>query len=136
MADLTITAGNVIAGSDARIAQGVAGATVTAGQVVYLDSADGRFKLADSDAATAPVRLPAGIALNGASNGQPLSVAQAGSVTMGATLVAGTTYYLSDEPGGICPLGDLTTGDFTVVVGMATTAAVLVVHIQSSGVAL
>ena len=42
MADLTITAANVVPGAGARITNGTAGATVTAGQVVYLDPADNR----------------------------------------------------------------------------------------------
>jgi hypothetical protein len=64
MADLTITAANVIAGNSAKTETGTAGATVTAGQVVYKDSADNKFKLADNDSATAGLRSPYGIALH------------------------------------------------------------------------
>lgn len=42
MADVTITAANVIAGSDAQTLLGTAGAAVTAGQVVALDTAAAR----------------------------------------------------------------------------------------------
>jgi hypothetical protein len=64
MADLTITAASVLAGSGAKKVNGTAGATITAGQAVYLDSADNEYKLADNDSATAAVRTVAGIALH------------------------------------------------------------------------
>ena len=87
MASLSITAANVLSGSGATIERGTAGATITAGQVVYRDTADGKYKLADADSATALARDPRGIALNGASNGQPLAIIRAGDVTIGATMV-------------------------------------------------
>lgn len=136
MADLSITAASVVAGAGARTRAGTAGATITAGQAVYLDNADQKWKLADADSATAAVRTPGGIALNGASNGQPITVLTSGPVTIGATLTAGVAYYLSDTPGGIAPVGDLTTGDYPCILGMATSASVLEVKIQPSGVAL
>jgi hypothetical protein len=135
MADLTITAANVIAGAGARTVNGTAGATITAGQAVYLDSADSEYKLADCDSATAAVRSPVGIALNGAADGQPLRVLTKGPVTIGATMTAGTTYYLSQNAGGICPIGDLGSGDYRTILGIATSTTVLDVLIQESGVA-
>lgn len=136
MADLSITAANVLAGAGAAVSRGVAGATVTAGQSVYLDTADGKWKLADNNSATAAARAPGGIALNGASNGQPLAVLTSGPITIGATLTAGVAYYLSDTPGGICPVADLATGEYPSVIGIATSTTVLKVEINSSGVAL
>jgi hypothetical protein len=35
-ADLSVTAGNVVASKDAKLKSGIAGATITAGQIVYL----------------------------------------------------------------------------------------------------
>src|SRR5688572_11203202 len=101
MADLSITAANVVAAAGATIEHGTAGATITAGQVVYRDDADKKYKLADNDSATAAARDPRGIALHGASNGQPLAIARSGDVTIGAALTAGLAYYLSGTPGGI-----------------------------------
>ncbi len=135
MADLTITAASVIAGADSRVQNGTAGATITAGQVVYLDAADQRFKLADSDGA-AGLRAPVGIALNGAANGQPLAVLRSGDITIGATLSPGVTYYLSDEPGALCPFADLATGDYPIVIGLAKTPAILTVAIAAATAAL
>ena len=64
MADLSITAASVVAGGSARIAQGSAGAAITAGQVVYREAASGQFKLADANSGTAEVRSPTREAAN------------------------------------------------------------------------
>lgn len=136
MADLSITAANVQRAAGARTANGTAGATIAAGQVVYLDTAAGTYKLADCDSATAAVRSPAGIALNSASSGQPVEVLTSGGITIGATVTAGVAYYLSPTAGGICPVADLLTGDYPTIIGIATSASVIDVRIHQSGVAL
>jgi len=136
MADLTLTAANVLAGSNATTNLGTAGATITAGQVVYFDDTTKTYKLADTDSATAAVRSPVGIALNGASSGQPLMVLTAGDITLGAVLTAGTAYYLSGNPGGICPVADVASGDYPVILGMAKSTSVLAIKIVEAGVAI
>lgn len=136
MTDISITAANVVKGSNAITEAGHAGATITAGQAVYLDPADRRYKLADSNGATALIRTPRGIALNGASAGQPLTIQKSGSLTIGATLTAGVTYYLSDTPGGICPLADVGAGEYACIVGIALSASVLDIGIKYSGATL
>lgn len=136
MANLTITAANVLAGSNATTRQGTAGATITAGQVVYFDDTTSTYKLADCNSATAAVRSPAGIALNGASSGQPLMVLTGGDITIGATLTAGVAYYLSGTAGGICPVADLTTGDYPTVLGIAKSTSVLAFDTVEAGAAL
>ena len=138
MADLTITAANVLAVAGGSIERGIAGATTTAGQVVYLDAATtGKWQLADSDAAGATARGQGkiGIALNGAANGQPQAVQTDGDITIGATLTPGAEYVLSDEPGGICPRADLATGDYVTIVGVAVSASVLRLRFTYTGVA-
>lgn len=139
MADLVLTPSAIIAGSGARTENGTAGATITAGQVVYLDSATtGKWLLADADAATAAARGQGkiGVALNGASLNQPIAVQTEGPITIGATVVAGTAYYLSPTPGGIAPLADILTGDYVTLVGIATSTSVIKLDFQYSGVAL
>lgn len=136
MADLTLTAANVLAGSNATTNLGTAGATITAGQVVYFDDTTKTYKLADTDSATAAVRSPAGIALCGAASGQPLMVLTAGDLTLGAVLTAGTAYYLSGNPGGICPVADVAAGDYPVILGMAKSTSVLAIKIVEAGVAI
>lgn len=136
MVDLVITAANVLAAASAEVENGEGGATITAGKVVYRDIADQEYKLADSDDAAEAIRTPRGIALNGASDGQPLRIIKSGDVTIGATMTAGLTYYLSDAAGGICPYADLTTGDYPCIIGIAISTTVLKVNLQPSGVAL
>jgi hypothetical protein len=136
MADLTITAANVIAGASATTRVGTAGAAITAGQAVYRDAADGKFKLADANSGTAAARSPKGIALHAAAAGQPLVIVTSGPVTIGAALTAGVAYYQSSTPGGICPVADLVTGAYPTVLGMASSTTVLDVQIDESGAAL
>lgn len=136
MADISITAANVLPGSNARTENGTFGATVTQGQAVYLDASDGKYKLADNDNATAAVRRPRGIALNAGSNGQPATIQTSGSITIGGTLTAGTVYVLSSTAGGIAPQADLASGDDVVILGVATSTTVLALDIQISGVTL
>lgn len=134
MADISVTASSVKA-SGARIVNGTAGEAITAGQVVYSEASSGKFKLADSDSDTAEVKIAAGIALNGAADGQPVAVATKGDVTFNAVLTAGTAYYLSETPGGIQPAADLG-GEDVVFLGLAKSTTVLALNIQIPGVTL
>ena len=136
MTDVSITAANVIRGANSKMEHGQAGASITAGQVVYRDAADGEYKLADSDSGTAAVRSPRGIALNNGADGQPLTIHRSGLITIGGTLTPGVAYYLSDTPGGIAPYADLATGDYPTFIGMAVSTTVLNVSFNESGVAL
>ena len=133
MADLVITAASVLAGSGAKKVNGTAGATITAGQVVYLDSSDGKYKLADNDSATAAVRSPAGIALHGASANQPLTILSQGPITIGATTAVGVVYCLSSTAGGICPDADIATGDYNTILGIGTSTTVIDVKMHEAG---
>ena len=136
MAALSITAANVAAGTDAVVEKGTAGEAITAGQLVYRDEADGKYKLADCDSATAAVRQARGVALNGAANGQPLSIQKSGDINLGATLVAGTTYYASPTAGGIGPLADVASGDDPIIVGIAKSASIMLMRILNPGVTI
>ncbi|WP_306049201.1 hypothetical protein [Oceaniradius stylonematis] len=135
MADLTITAANVVRGSGAKVLDRTAGVAITAGQTVY-EAADGGMQLADCDSATAAARVPEGIALNDAAANQPVQVLKSGDITIGATLTPGTAYYQSANAGGIAPVADLATGDYPCIVGIAKSASLLSVKIHASGVAL
>lgn len=136
MADITLTPANVVAGSDSSAVTGVAGETIAAGKAVYLSSTTKKWMLADSNSATAEARKATGIALNGASLNQPIAVHKAGDITIGGTLVAGTAYFLSDTPGGICPLADVGSGEYICQLGLAKSTTVLHVDIQFPGVSL
>ena len=135
MADITITAANVLAQAGAQLQSGFALGAVTAGQVVYRDAATQQFGLADNNGATA-TRVPVGIALNGAAAGQPLTILTFGSIAIGGTMTAGVAYYLGDTPGGICPVADLAIGETATLIGIATSTSILRVDINPSGVTL
>lgn len=135
-ADVSITAGNVVPVAGYQFVDGIAGETITAGQTLYLKESDSRYWKADSDSATSAVRVLVGIALNGASAGQPLRVQTAGSITIGGTVAVGTVYILSDTAGGIMPSTDVETGDYVSIVGIATTTGIILLDITNSGVAV
>lgn len=136
MTDLSITAANVVAGDDATKKEGLAGETITAGQAVYLSSTSHKWMKADSNSATAEAREAIGIALNGAALNQPVEVQTKGQITIGATLTAGTAYYLSDTAGGICPLADVGSGEYVCLLGLAASASLLNLDVQFPNVAL
>lgn len=136
MADLTVTASQVLPGAGARFADGTAGVAVTAGQVVYQSTSD-TMLLADADAGTPAAANGRGIALNGASIGQPVRIQTEGTITLGAGAapVKGTIYVLSGTAGGICPAADLASGDRVTVLGVGgTTAGTLVMDMFASNV--
>lgn len=133
MADVSITATSVVTVSgDCDF--GVAGASITAGQWVYLDSATTTLKLADCDLSAAGATA-VGVALNGGATGQPIRYQKNGTITIGGTLVAGKVYVLSATAGGLAPVADLTTNWRTTLLGVATTTAILQINILVTGVA-
>lgn len=134
MADLTITAANVAQSTNADTATGTAGASITAGQTLYIDTADGRLKLADANG-TSLTATVAGVALHAAASGQPITYQRAGSINLGATLVAGTIYVNSATAGGIAPAADLTTGWRTSIIGVATSTSILAMRLYNSDTA-
>lgn len=135
MADITITATSVAKGTSAVIENKFAGATITAGQSLYLDSADGLVKLFDANSATAAARSLYGIALNGGSTGQPIAVQRGGTITIGGTATAGVVYVGSATAGGICPAADLTTGHYTNIVGIGLGSSQIKLGLLDGGVA-
>ena len=132
MADLSVTAANCLQGAGALTENGIAGDTITAGQAVY-KAADGTWVRADADGA-AVARDAKAIALNGASANQPIAVQRGGEITLGATMTAGVTYYLSNTPGGICPLADVGTGEYFDIIGIAKSTTVMKLSFTYSAV--
>lgn len=127
MADLSVTAANVLASTSAAgVATGTAGATITAGQAVYLDSATGTLKLAVKTSLAAAAAV--GIALNGGASGQPIKyVYQDDDFTPGATLVTGTSYAVGATAGNLAPVADLASGNYAtfMMIAKSTTKAIL-----------
>ena len=124
MADYSVTAADVQQTSSAQVQAGTAGATITAGQAVFRDSTDSsKIKLADCT--VDPSYECVGIALNGASDGQPVDyVARDIAFTPGFSGAIGDIVILS-EAGALAPVADLVAGDYAVVIGVFTTTTTL-----------
>ena len=134
MADLSITAASVVPDAGFTYRDVVAGATITAGQPVYLDASDSnKAKTAvTTNATTADVK---GISLHAALSGQPLRIMTGGTYTVGAAVLVGVPYFNSDNAGGIAVLADSATGDFVTVLFMATSTTKGKLCITASGAA-
>lgn len=128
MADYAITASQVLPDTAGEIVWGILGATVTAGQSLYLDSMTNTYKLADTDS-TAAVAAMRGVALTGGSTGQPVALQKTGTPTLGAaaTITAGAIILLSDTPGGLRPVADIDSGDIVVIAGVGTATNKMVI---------
>src|SRR5262245_19933325 len=135
MPDIVVTPANVMRSSGASLLTGTAGEAISAGHVVARDqTGSGKYMLASASASDADLREPEGIALNNAAAGQPFAFADSGTLTLGAGLTAGIAYYLSATPGGICARADLAVGAYVCLLGLASSATVIDLGIQPSGV--
>lgn len=135
MSALVITAANVKPSAAASLRQNIAGVAITAGQLVYKD-ANGKMQLSDSNAGDASSAVH-GVAVASAAADQPVAWVDSDSaLTIGATVVKGTTYCLGATAGSIVPQADLITADRVIVVGIAPDTAKLNLHIWDSGVVL
>lgn len=136
MADIAITAANVLASAAAIIIRGYNyGATVTAGQAVYFDTATNTWKLIDANAAVTGNELATtkGIALNGGASGQPADVCVRDTdFTPGGTLTNGGTVYASANAGGVTH--DIpAAGHYPTVLGVAKSTSKMNLNPTSSG---
>jgi hypothetical protein len=128
MAAISITAGDVQEGAGATIKEGTAGATITAGQIVYIDTSAGDvLKLADADL-SALASTVAGIALNGASSGQKVryaTKAPALVLTTTTPILAADTLWLSPTAGGITKTAaDMVSGCYVTSLGVMTSTTI------------
>ena len=138
MADLTITAANVVPSSAVAakppiFTTGTAGETITAGQPVYIKSSDGLLWKADANASSATAAA-VGIALHGATAGQPLAYQTSGALAFGAILTAGAYYVVSDTAGGIMPTADLSALDYSTLLMYGYSTSIAIVNIVQTGV--
>ncbi len=135
--DISITAASVIPGSNAKIVTRTAGATITAGQVLYEDSSDSnKVKLADTNSATAAARVVFGIAAAGAASGQPVPVIREDDdLTLGGTVAIGDLVILSATAGGVAPSADAATGHYVTFLGVAKTTTKINFKPVASGAA-
>lgn len=131
MPDVTVVAAEVLPDAGTVKVAGIAGAAITAGQALYLDTTTDTWKLADANGAAA-LNVLGGIALTSAAAGQPVFVATDGTLDPGFTVGIGSVYILSGTAGGIAPVADLTTGWKTSIVGVGITASQLRLRIYNA----
>lgn len=142
MADLVLTASSVaVDATPTPTKEPVTfGSTVTQGAVLYKDTADDKWKLADATTQPKSGQSGIGISLNAGSNGQPGDVLTAGVITLTTTpaLTVGSHFYVSltAGAGNLAPLADLVTGDWLTLFAVAIAANKLWVRPWHQGIAL
>ena len=130
MADVTQTAANFrINASGSRKKEVQAGETVTPGMPLY-ENADGKYY--KSAATSATLAASKGVCKDYGDADDYVDIVQQGELDMGGTLVLGEIYLVSSTAGGIMPSGDLTTGEFGHILGMASAAGNLKLINQST----
>ena len=138
MADLTITAANMVAVSGTPL-RGTALATITAGQPLYWDTTNGLFGpnvgLADGNG-SALLRTCVGISLHASLTGQPIAyLGTPGDVLgFGAILTVNKIYITSLAVGMIAPDADDAAGNYLQLLGVAITTSNLRLILYNSGV--
>lgn len=132
MANLTQTAANVGIGSDTEFIRVQVGEAVTQGQPGYR-GASNKWYQTDANLSAAAAAAE-GIFMTPAATDGYAVLAVGGDVNLGATLTVGETYAVSRTKGAICPIGDLTTGDYVTHLGVAKSTSLIVLNLQVSGV--
>lgn len=134
MADLAVTANNVKPGAIVSTRETlIAKEIVTAGQSVAKDPSDNKIGLADANSPTAWKKDPFGIAMNGAQVDQTVVVQKSGKYTCGGTITAGTAWFQSATPGGLCPVADLASGSDVVLMGIGVSTTEIFLSIVDVG---
>lgn len=137
MADKVITPANVLASAGAKTDSGIAniGVDIEAGDLVAVNDPYGTIILFDANAAY-PASNLAGVALNKARAGQPVTYATSDpDFTPGFTGAVNETIIGSGTPGQMCPNADNTVGWYKTVLGVMTSATKMNLSPIRSGVA-
>lgn len=126
MAALTITASNVGVTSATAVdaVKLTVGQATSHGQLLYRDSTDGLYKLADADAEASSKATHMAIT-SASTSGDTVLAVSGGDVTLGSILTTGTDYYVHTTAGSIGVRGDLSAGDYVRRVGIAKSSSVL-----------
>lgn len=138
MAAISITAANVLASAAAVIRREfAAGATLTAGQLVYVNSSN-QWALVDQDGNLGTgLNDVRGITLGGASINQPIAVCTSDpDFTLGGTVSNGLVVYGFTTAGAVTFADIPTTAAYPVVVGLAKSATKMNLNIFASGVVI
>ena len=132
MADLAITAAQVLPSTNARFQGGDAGEALTAGTSAYKKSTDHKWYKADADAQE--TAEASGVVVCDAALGQRVVVQDDGDLVVGAAAapVVGETYVVSAAAGKIAPIADLTTGKYVTHLGVGKTGNKIALHVHPS----
>jgi len=137
MADTTITAANVRAGSlaaGAKISTVTAGESITAGQIVYKKASDSEYYKADANSSAETAgSSDLAVALTNAGDGEALVIQTKGLYTVGGTVVLGQIYVASATAGGLAPASDGASGWYTSQIGTAASTTTINISINVTG---
>lgn len=136
MAAISVTPGSVLRVDGSVVNGYLAGATITAGMAVYVDS-NGVVQIATNATSVGSGYGSSlvGTALNGGSSGQPIQILPSGgTVNIGGTVAVGKQYCLGTA-GGYIPVDDIAGTEFITTLGVGLTAANIKTGINASGTA-
>lgn len=134
MADVVINPADVSVTTPSGSQRSTSSAAMVAGQIIYPDT---NTTVALANAGAVDTAAAVGMLLNDATAaGQPVSYARSGDiVTVSSVLTVGEVYVPSVTDGGLAPVVDLLTGNFTTVFAVAIAANQLKIGIVVGGVA-
>lgn len=136
MADVAVTATQLLPTADTVLEDGIAGEAIAQGDWLYKKAADQRLWKADNNAAAAEAAEVIGQAMVAcAAAAQPMRYGRGGTITQGAaaTIVSGTVYVLSATPGKACPAADLASGNRVTILGVGNAANGIQLQLNRSG---
>jgi hypothetical protein len=135
-ANLAITAAEVLPTSSTESTQGISGAVIAAGDIVWFDSSSTTWKLFDGNDTSNNTGTPRVALTSALVAGQPITVATGQDITIGATAAASTgiVYVASTTAGKMCPAADLATGNRVTIIGVGKATAKLQLVLSNSGV--
>ena len=110
------------------------GATIAAGNPLYLDAADNEHKLADANLSAAAAAAKCIAITPGIDGGYGLAAFGGSIILVGTTMVVGETYYVGATAGEIIAASELTTGYNVTRLGTAASATQLDLDIRATGI--
>jgi hypothetical protein len=130
MADLAISSIDT-ASLNTQLQSGQLGETIADGDIVYRDNTTGKWQLLD---ATILGAEDIGICIvGGVLDGVGL-IQSDGYVTINAVATDGVQYYVSANPGKLCPRSDLSSGDIITLAALGTQTTTLAIHFHHYGI--
>jgi len=132
MAALTPVTADFRLGDTSAVTTGTAGVAITAGQLVYLDSATAKYKLAINTSAAAAAVV--GVAATTAATDKKIAIVTSGTIeSANAYWTAGQTYVLDQVAGQMQNAADVITADLVSVIGVASTTQIFKLSIDNTG---